>query len=85
MSMIGRRAAPVSMPARVATTWLVYLMPFLETFNIAAKLSHHAPAPGSEEFAAIWSYTGWAGLYALAYVAFILLIGVLLMRRREIT
>jgi hypothetical protein len=70
--------------ARAGAVWAAHLLPFLETFNITGKLSHSAMAPASADFAAAWAYTAWAGLYALAYVVFVLVIGVLLLRHREI-
>lgn len=69
---------------RTLTTWAIRVLPFLATFNITGKLAHSALGPGNEDFAAVWSYTALAGLYAAGYVAFILLLGSLLMRRREV-
>ncbi len=69
---------------RTAADVLVHLLPYLETFNITSKVSHMSVGPGHPEFAAVWSYTAWAGLYAVGYAAFVLLLGVLLLRGREI-
>jgi len=88
--MVGHLSEFVEIAARRSTdltrgiaTWTIHLVPFLETFNLAGKLSQTPLAPGSAEFAAVWSYTGLAGLYAAAYTVFALLVGVLLMGRRE--
>jgi len=70
---------------RSVATWTIHLAPFLETFNLTSRLSHAAPDAGSETFAALWTYTGLAGLYALAYAVFVLLLGAALIRGREMT
>lgn len=69
---------------RTAVAWLTGVLPFLETFNIAGKLVHTPLDPSQPEFAQVWAYTGLSGLYALGYATFVLLIGVLLFRQREI-
>ena len=69
---------------RTGVTWLTGLLPFLETFNIANKLVHEPLDPSRPEFAQVWAYTGLSGLYAIGYAAFVLLIGSLLLRQREI-
>ncbi|NIA21575.1 MAG: hypothetical protein GWP05_06340 [Anaerolineaceae bacterium] len=70
---------------RSLAAWAVNLLPFLETFNITGRLSHTSLDPARPEFAQAWTYTGLAGLYAVAYAAFILILGTLLLRRREMT
>lgn len=70
---------------RTPVTWLTALLPFLESFNITRKLAHAPLDPSTAEFAQVWSYTGLAGIYALGYATFVLLIGALLLRRREIS
>jgi ABC-type transport system involved in multi-copper enzyme maturation permease subunit len=70
---------------RTLVEWLVGLLPMLETFNITGRLSHAALDPSSAEFAEVWAYTALAAIYAAGYAALILLVGILLLRRREIT
>jgi len=69
---------------RVAVGWLTGVLPFLETFNIAGVVVHLPLDPSSPVFGEVWAYVGLAGLYALGYATFVLLIGVLLLREREI-
>ena len=73
-----------SVAVRALTGWALGLLPLLETFNITGRLSHSELDPAKPEFAAVWSYTGLAGLYALGYAVFVLLLGVVLLSRREI-
>jgi len=71
--------------ARHSVTWAAALLPLLETFNVTRVLAHSTLTPGSPEWVAVWSYTGLAGLYALAYATFVLLVGVVLLRHKEMT
>lgn len=70
---------------RIGATWGGHLMPFLGAFNLTSTLAHGEFAPGSPEFAELWRYTAMAGVYAVGYAAFILLVGAALLHRREMT
>jgi len=67
------------------------VMPFLEVFNINQKLSHAILTPleagsrGAADWAAVWSYVGLSSLYAVAYSAAAIALGVLLFRRRSLS
>ena len=91
------RNPPRPGPARAAggaATFLaqavITLLPFLESFNINAKLSHTILAPtdlggpGGAEWIAVWTYVGWAAAYATAYAAAAIGLAVLLFRRRSL-
>jgi len=79
-----------SFVGRLARQGVMAAAPFLEIFNLNEKLSHAMLTPlaagstGAAEWRAVWEYVGWSGLYALAYVAFALGVGVLLFRRRSL-
>lgn len=69
-------------------TWgVLAAVPFLEIFNINAKLSHTVLEPlaagtaGAAAWGSVWGYVGWSALYALAYSGFAIGLGVLLFRR----
>jgi ABC-type transport system involved in multi-copper enzyme maturation permease subunit len=69
---------------------LLTALPFLEIFNINEKLSHtiltpFEPGPGADAWAAVWTYVGVSSLYAAAYAAAAIALGVLLFRRRSLT
>ena len=42
-------------------------------------------SPGWTEWVAVWSYVGWATLYAAAYAAAAIGLGILLFRRRALS
>jgi ABC-type transport system involved in multi-copper enzyme maturation permease subunit len=67
---------------------LMAVVPFLEIFNINSKLSHTILTPfggqGAEAWADVWAYVGWSALYAAAYVAVAIGVGVVLFRRRPL-
>jgi ABC-type transport system involved in multi-copper enzyme maturation permease subunit len=69
------------------------LLPFLETFDLRAKAIYSHVALAGTQFASdvnavpvgeIWRYVGVAALYAAAYTAFALSIGMLLFQNREL-
>lgn len=68
-------------------------LPFLEIFDlrertiyttVAVAGTRFAEDPASATLAEIWSYTGIAALYGVAYVAVALLVGMILFRSREL-
>jgi hypothetical protein len=67
------------------------IMPFLEIFNINQKLSHAILTPleagsrGAAEWTAVWCYVGLSALFALAYSAAAVSVGILLFRRRSLS
>jgi ABC-type transport system involved in multi-copper enzyme maturation permease subunit len=67
---------------------LMAVVPFLEIFNMNSKLSHTILTPfegqGAEAWADVWAYVGWSALYAAAYVAVAIGVGVVLFRRRPL-
>ena len=70
---------------------IVTAVPFLDTFNINAKLSHvvlvtfgDATASDYQTWSEVWGYVGFAGMYALVYTAVVLVVAGLLFRGREI-
>ncbi len=82
------RAAPPAV--RAAAEAVMTLVPFLEAFNIQQRLSHavltpfEPGSPGAAAWAEVWAYVGRAGLYAAAYVAVALGVGIVLFRRRSL-
>lgn len=70
---------------------ILTVVPFLESFNINQKLSHtmltplDPGSPGAAAWAAVWAYVGVSALYAVAYSAAAIGVGVLLFRRRSLS
>jgi len=70
---------------------ILTVVPFLEIFNINEKLSHamltplDPGSPGAAEWVAVWTYVGWAAVYAVAYAVAAIGLGVLLFRRRSLS
>jgi hypothetical protein len=69
------------------------LLPYLETFDLRHMTVYSRIALAGTQFAddfqavslgAIWQYTGMAALYAIAYAAFALTLGMLLFQTREL-
>lgn len=78
---------------RVLAAVVSNVVPYLETFDIRDKAIYSTIALADTVFARdvsavtlgeIWGYAGVAGLYALAYSAFALLVGLLLFQTREL-
>ncbi|NIA22067.1 MAG: ABC transporter permease subunit [Anaerolineaceae bacterium] len=68
---------------RETVTPAAHLMPFLQNFDIVNQVSHTTSAQPA--FAGVWPYTAWVGLYTLGYATFVLLVGIYLFNRREMT
>jgi len=70
---------------------ILTIVPFLESFNINQKLSHamltplDPGSPGAAAWAAVGAYGGVSALYAVAYSAAAIGLGVLLFRRRSLS
>jgi ABC-type transport system involved in multi-copper enzyme maturation permease subunit len=89
-AFLGTAARGAGGAVEAAAEAVMAAVPFLEIFNINAKLSHTILAPlapagaGAAEWAAVWAYVGWAAVYAAAYAAVAVGAGVLLFRRRTL-
>jgi len=76
---------------QAAAQGVLAVVPFLEIFNVNAKLSHTMLAPfggggpGAADWAAVWAYVGWSALYAFVYASAAVGAGVWLFRRRSLT
>ncbi|MBI3015655.1 MAG: ABC transporter permease subunit [Candidatus Tectomicrobia bacterium] len=57
------------------TSFLYYLLPNLENFNIKGQVVHGIPVP--------WEFIGWSTLYGLLYITGTLLLTVLVFQRRD--
>lgn len=81
----------------IITRGIAYLigvaLPFLETFDLRQKAIYSKIALANTQFASdinavplgeIWKYVGISGLYAIAYTAFALSLGMLMFQNREL-
>ncbi|HLC25637.1 MAG TPA: ABC transporter permease subunit [bacterium] len=57
------------------TSFLYYLLPNLENFNIKGQVVHQIPVS--------WEFIGWSTLYGLLYIAGTLLLTVLIFQKRD--
>jgi ABC-type transport system involved in multi-copper enzyme maturation permease subunit len=68
------------------------ILPYLADFDLRQKTVYAnialpgttAPDPNAVTLGELWSYCGWAGLYAICYIGFALGLGMLLFQGREL-